>query len=189
MNYNYIYIHTKMVRGIAVSRWRRFIFDHNLLSHPPPPFFFSIGLTLLYYCSVRMMWCFRQKLVFVSFLSRFLSSVFYWILVRCIECCCVCHQGQIGKKADTCLNLYPCVIKYYLILSYLSLCEPCFYPRSVVKIETPRKTAAANLETLCQLVYLSLSIKLVIFLWSNTERSLQWNKSVFIVMRFKHIKG
>ena len=26
-----------------------------------------------------------------------------------------CHQGQICKKADTCLNLYPCVIKYYLL--------------------------------------------------------------------------
>ena len=33
----------------------------------------------------------------------------YWVLL--------CHQGQIWKKADTCLNLYPCVIKYYLILS------------------------------------------------------------------------
>ena len=32
----------------------------------------------------------------------------------------VCHQGQICKKADTCLNLYPCVIKYYFILSYLA---------------------------------------------------------------------
>ena len=29
----------------------------------------------------------------------------------------VCHQGQICEKADLCLNLYPCVIKYYLILS------------------------------------------------------------------------
>ena len=35
--------------------------------------------------------------------------------VSCIECCCVCHQGQICKKAESCVNLYPCVIKYYLM--------------------------------------------------------------------------
>ena len=42
-------------------------------------------------------------------------------------CCCVCHQGQICKKAETCLNLYPCVIKYYLIsLCFLPSTElPC----------------------------------------------------------------
>ena len=45
-----------------------------------------------------------------------------YILVWCFECCCVCHQGQICEKADLCLNLYPCVIKYYLILSCLQCC-------------------------------------------------------------------
>ena len=39
-----------------------------------------------------------------------------------MERCCVCHQGQIRKKtktktAELCVNLYLCVIKYYLILS------------------------------------------------------------------------
>ena len=38
-----------------------------------------------------------------------------------IECCCVCHQGQICKKADLSLNLYPCVIKYSLLSVCLSL--------------------------------------------------------------------
>ena len=47
----------------------------------PPKKLFWIGLTFLYYCSVRMMWFFRQKLVFVLFLSLFFSSVFNWILV------------------------------------------------------------------------------------------------------------
>ena len=45
-----------------------------------------------------------------------------YILVWCFECCCVCHQGQICEKADLCLNLYPCVIKHYLILSCLQCC-------------------------------------------------------------------
>ena len=33
----------------------------------------------------------------------------------------VCHQGQICKKANLCLNLYPCVIKYYLSLWNLTV--------------------------------------------------------------------
>ena len=31
----------------------------------------SLNWSLLYYCSVHMMWCFRQKFVFCLFLSRF----------------------------------------------------------------------------------------------------------------------
>ena len=37
---------------------------------------------------------------------------------------CFCHQGQICKKADLCLSIYPCVIKYYLILSLFYLPSP-----------------------------------------------------------------
>ena len=41
----------------------------------------------------------------------------YWPLSvsLCLECCCVCHQGQICRKAELFLNLYPCVIKHYLL--------------------------------------------------------------------------
>ena len=49
-------------------------------------------------------------------------------LVWRIECCRVCLQGQICKKADWCLNLYPCVIKYILSLSlslFSALALPC----------------------------------------------------------------
>ena len=59
----------------------------------------------------------KLLMYFFFFFFFFFFFVFNWILVWCIEYCCVCHQGQICKKADTCLNLYPCVIKYYLILS------------------------------------------------------------------------
>ena len=38
----------------------------------------------------------------------------YWVLF------CVWHRGQICKEAESCLNLYPCVVKYYLIC--LSVC-------------------------------------------------------------------
>ena len=62
-----------------------------------------------------MLWRFRQKLVFVLFISRYFTRIINCILVWCIEWCCVCHQGQICKKDNSCLNLYPCVIKYYLI--------------------------------------------------------------------------
>ena len=30
-----------------------------------------------------------------------------------IECCSVCHLGQLCRKADLCLNLYFCVIEYH----------------------------------------------------------------------------
>ena len=43
-------------------------------------------------------------------------------------------QGQICKKADTCLNLYPCVIKYYLLSS---LCVPVSVCLSLSKISDP----------------------------------------------------
>ena len=43
------------------------------------------------------------------------------MLVWRIECCCVCHQEQISKKADLYFSLYPCIIKYYLISSDLFL--------------------------------------------------------------------
>ena len=45
--------------------------------------------------------------------SYLYSCLTYWVLL------CLSYQGQICKKADLCLNLYPCVIKYDLI--YLSL--------------------------------------------------------------------
>ena len=54
-----------------------------------------------------------------------LSYTYYaWILslVWHTECCCVCHLGQNCKKAELWLNLYPCVIKYYLSIVKRKTC-------------------------------------------------------------------
>ena len=56
---------------------------------------------------------------FVLFLRCILVCRNY--LYTCLTCCCDCHQEQICKEAGLCLNLYPSVIKYYLILLHLPL--------------------------------------------------------------------
>ena len=89
--------------------------------------------------------------------------------VWCIECCCVCHQGQIWKKADTCLNLYPCVIKYYLILSYLSLSLPL----SLSHLPSASSSVSLSLSVLLSLsVSLSLALSVCLSLSQSLSVSL-----------------
>ena len=122
-----------------------------------------------------MTWCFRQKLVFVLFLSRFFSRVFNWILVWCIECCCVCHQGQICKKADTCLNLYPCVIKYYLILSYLSLPPPPPFSNPSVEISPCGKIKCDRLRWTSSALVLLTNCPFFFNHTFKSENFVEWN--------------
>ena len=66
-----------------------------------------------------------SRIALVSCLLSVSLSFCLSVSLSLSECCCVCHQGQICKKADLCLNLYPCVIKYYLI--FFTFCCFLFY--------------------------------------------------------------
>ena len=75
------------------------------------------------------------------FLSFFLFLLISFSLSVCpslsrIECCCVCHLGQICKKADLSLNLYPCVIFSSLLSVCLSLFT--FYIFSSIPMDRAR---------------------------------------------------
>ena len=75
------------------------------------------------HCWVCMFRSFSQEYFLVLFLRCILFAGIICILVWRIECCRVCHQEQICKKDDLCLNLYPWVIKYYYLISVcLSVC-------------------------------------------------------------------
>ena len=100
------------------------------------PFFSSFSFYLflfspaLFSASSFFVFLFSLLFLFFSLLLFFLftpllffSPSFLFFRVWCVECCCVCHQGQICRKADTCLNLYPSVIKYYFIFLLSLLCE------------------------------------------------------------------
>ena len=74
-----------------------------------------------------------RKIKFIHSLSLSLSISLPQLFVFLFEIvsvrCRVCHLGQICKKADLCLNLYPCVIKYYLLsLSLSPPPPPPFFP-------------------------------------------------------------
>jgi len=102
--------------------------------------------------------------VFLKMYFIFYFAAMIYILVWCIECCCVCHQGQICEKADLCLNLNPCVIKYYLILSYLiSSVVSVLFPFAVyqsrefqeasLEVEVHRRQKACTKEPQCWQVW------------------------------------
>ena len=76
-----------------------------------------IRFTLLSFsacCGLRNSFCFvlKNKMYFS------LLQLFLFLFLFDVRCCRICHQGQICKKVDLCLNRCLCVIKYSLSLSF-----------------------------------------------------------------------
>ena len=90
--------------------------------------------------SLRQEYVFFFFFLFFFFLKMYFSlpQLFVFLFDVLSQCCRVCHQGQICKKADLCLNLYSCAIKYYLFSVSVSL------SRSLVKCVLHAESASGT---------------------------------------------
>ena len=127
------------------------------------PFMLSEFSSKMYDSFCVFFWCFlicrnfppkplslldRNTLLLLFFFSFFflflkmyfsLPQLFGFLFDVLSQCCRVCHQGQICKKADLCLNLYTCAIKYYLFSVSVS--------RSLVKCVLHAESASGTFST------------------------------------------
>ena len=88
-------------------------------------------------------------------------------------CCCVCHQEHICKKADLCLNLYPCVS----VCLCLSVC-----------LSLSVSVCLSVCLSVCVCVCLSLSPSLSLSLSLSLSATKNKNKAEFERSRFSKLK-